>query len=165
MLRLGLRSGSSSQPQAIRGSAQRHVSLGALEAEVMAVLWSAPPREISVRDLLPRLAPRAYTTVMTTLDRLFKKGLLLRRKADRAFLYRPRCSRQEWESEQAGALIEDLLAAGGAAHGLVLASLVEAVGPGQEALLAELEAKIRAQRESLRGAAGAGLDRPPRRPR
>lgn len=164
MLRLGLRSGSSSQPLANRGSAPRQVSLGALEAEVMAVLWSVPPREISVRDLLPQLAPRAYTTVMTTLDRLFKKGLLLRRKADRAFLYKPRCSRQEWESEQAGALIENLLAAPGA-HGLVLTTLVEAVGPGQEALLAELEAKIRAQRQALRGAAGAGLDRPSRRPR
>lgn len=131
--------------------------LGKLEAEVMAALWTGPPRETSVRDLLAQLAqPRAYTTVMTTLDRLFKKGLLVRRQAGRAFLYVPRCSRQEWESERAGAMVQQMLAAPGAAHGLVLATLVEAVGPGQEALLAELEAKIQAQREALRA---AGADR------
>lgn len=137
--------------------------LGKLEAEVMAALWREPARETSVRDLLGQLAqPRAYTTVMTTLDRLFKKGLLLRRKADRAFLYTPRCSRQEWESERAGAMVQQMLAAPGAAHGLVLATLVAALGPGQEALLTELEAKIQAQREALRAAGAEGAAECPR---
>lgn len=135
--------------------------LGRLEAEVMEVLWSGPPRPISVRDLLPRLArPRAYTTVMTTLDRLFKKGLLVRRQEGRAFLYAPRFSRREWESERAGAMVQRMLAAPSAFHGLLLATLVEAVGPGQEPLLAELEAKIQAQRAALR-ATGRGREGQP----
>ncbi|MGH9533832.1 MAG: BlaI/MecI/CopY family transcriptional regulator [Terriglobales bacterium] len=126
--------------------------MGPLEAEVMTQLWTHRG-ETSVRDLLPRMGrPLAYTTLMTTLDRLFKKGLLLRRKADRAFLYTPRCTRPEWESERAGAMVQALLEAPGVAHGLVLSTLVEAVGPGHEELLAALEAKIRAQRQALRAA-------------
>ena len=53
--------------------------LGSLEREVMAVVWNHD--EISVRDACARLGSSvAYTTVMTTMDRLFKKGLLARRK-------------------------------------------------------------------------------------
>jgi predicted transcriptional regulator len=62
-------------------------SLGALEREVMAIVWDRG--EVNVRDTSARLSSRvAYTTVMTTLDRLFKKGLLTRRKVGRAFVYR-----------------------------------------------------------------------------
>ena len=50
----------------------------------------------------------AYTTVMTTLDRLFKKGLLDRIKSDRAFLYSPALSRADWERKRAGSLVADL---------------------------------------------------------
>jgi predicted transcriptional regulator len=126
--------------------------LGRLESEVMTALW-AQPEEASVRELLPRLGRSlAYTTVMTTLDRLYKKGLLTRRKAERAFVYRPSCSREEWQSRRAGEAVREFLTAPGAAHGAVLATLVEAVGPGQEPLLAALEAKIRAHRSALRAA-------------
>src|SRR5258706_4136748 len=71
--------------------------LGPLEAQVMEILWTRGGS--NVHDVMSELAAqkRAYTTVMTTLDRLFKKGLLERRKAERAFVYAPRFSRQEWE--------------------------------------------------------------------
>jgi predicted transcriptional regulator len=60
----------------------------------MEILWSRP--ESSVRDVVDRLKrPLAYTTVMTTLDRLYKKGLLDRRKSQRAFFYSPRLTRPE----------------------------------------------------------------------
>ncbi len=65
--------------------------LGPLEVQVMEILWGAGER--SVRDVVERLDRKlAYTTVMTTLDRLFKKGLLDRQKSERAFLYSPRVS-------------------------------------------------------------------------
>jgi predicted transcriptional regulator len=53
-------------------------SLGALEREVMDIAWRED--EINVRAACEQLtSPAAYTTVMTTMDRLFKKGLLARR--------------------------------------------------------------------------------------
>jgi hypothetical protein len=68
----------------------QQLMLGPLEMQVMNVAWSVG--RCSVRDVVERLNSKlAYTTVMTTLDRLFKKGLLEREKSERAFLYSPRC--------------------------------------------------------------------------
>ena len=70
----------------LRRNPWRSQHLGPLESEVLHVLWSKG--ESSVRDVLNYLdRPLAYTTVMTTLDRLFKKGLLDRHMADRSFRY------------------------------------------------------------------------------
>ena len=83
--------------------------LGPLEIQVMEVLWNGGER--SVRDVAEQLDRKlAYTTVMTTLDRLFKKGLLDRQKSERAFLYTPRLSSEEWERQRAGDLVAGLLA-------------------------------------------------------
>ncbi len=65
--------------------------LGDLEQHVMAVLWRAQT-PVSVRDVHERLhysRDVAYTTVMTVLDRLGKKGVVERRLEGRAWLYRP----------------------------------------------------------------------------
>jgi predicted transcriptional regulator len=68
---------------------------GALESEILAVLWGTDraltPGE--VRDRLP--AELAYTTVMTVLGRLVDKGLLSRAPRGRAFAYRPALSQAE----------------------------------------------------------------------
>ena len=80
--------------------------IGPLEITVMEILWANG--ESNVHDVVQRLErPLAYTTVMTTLDRLYKKGLLDRRKEDRAFFYAPRFTKAEWERKRAG----DMLAA------------------------------------------------------
>ena len=61
-------------------------AFGVLERDVLRVLWGEG--DLAVRDVQARLSrPAAYTTVMTTLDRLFKKGVLRRRQDSRAFLY------------------------------------------------------------------------------
>ncbi|MDH7500445.1 MAG: BlaI/MecI/CopY family transcriptional regulator [candidate division NC10 bacterium] len=73
-------------------------ALGELESQVMESLWQAP--HSSVKDIWERLSQKrslAYTTVMTTMDRLYQKGLLQRVKAGKAFLYAPRFSRQQFE--------------------------------------------------------------------
>jgi predicted transcriptional regulator len=122
--------------------------LGPLESEVMDVLWSAV--ELNVHEVTAKLArPLAYTTVMTTLDRLYKKGLLDRRKVDRAFVYRPRQSRSEWEGRRAGNLVASILSQPQASGPLLISHLVEAVGQHDPALLDELERRIRHKRREL----------------
>ena len=75
-------------------------SLGPLEIAVMEILWTAGESNVhQVARSLER--PLAYTTVMTTLDRLYKKGLLERRKSERAYFISARQSRQEWEHQAA----------------------------------------------------------------
>lgn len=71
--------------------------LGDLERAVMSVLWDHGDDQ-SVRDVLTRLSPArnlAYTTVMTVLDRLAKKGLAHRTRDGRAWLYSAASSREE----------------------------------------------------------------------
>lgn len=123
-------------------------ALGALELELMGILWS--DGESSVRDAVSKLSrPLAYTTVMTTLDRLFKKGLLDRHKSDRAFFYSPRFSRQEWERRRAGNLVAGFLSGAHPSRELLLSCLLEAIGEHDPILLDDLEKKIRSRRKEL----------------
>lgn len=82
--------------------------LGDLELAVMEAMWRKAPA--SVRDVVAALAGRdlAYTTVMTTLDRLFKKGLLFREKEGQAFLYRPVMDRVTYERRLVSTVLEGL---------------------------------------------------------
>lgn len=129
-------------------SPSQSLALGNLEFELMEILWSRG--ESSVRDVVPKLSrPLAYTTVMTTLDRLFKKGLLDRHKSDRSFVYSPQLSRQEWERRHAGNLIAGFLSGPNPSRELLLSCLLEAVGEHDAKLLDELEKKIRSRRKEL----------------
>ncbi|MFZ0311655.1 MAG: BlaI/MecI/CopY family transcriptional regulator [Candidatus Korobacteraceae bacterium] len=122
--------------------------LGPLEMEVMNIAWAAG--RCSVRDVVEKLNSRlAYTTVMTTLDRLFKKGLLEREKSERAFLYSPMLSSQDWERRRAGDFVAGFLAGPEPSRDLLLSSLVDAVGQHDAMLLDELEEKIRRKRREL----------------
>jgi predicted transcriptional regulator len=128
--------------------AGQRVVLGPLEIQVMEVLWTAG--QSSVRDVVEKLERKlAYTTVMTTLDRLFKKGMLDRQKSERAFLYMPRLSNVEWERQRAGDLLSGFLSGPQPACELLLSSLVEAVGQHDAVLLDQLEEKIRQKRKEL----------------
>jgi len=122
--------------------------MGPLEIAVLEILWSRG--ESNVHDVVRRLGrPLAYTTVMTTLDRLFKKGILNRRKIERAFLYSPSLSRSQWEHKRAGDFVAGFLAVPQPSRELLISCLVEAVGQHDEALLDELEQKIRIKRKEL----------------
>ncbi len=126
-------------------------SLGSLERQVMALAWERG--EISVRDGCDRIGSAgssiAYTTMMTTMDRLFKKGLLVRRKVSRAFLYRATASREEMEGAVASELVQSLLERDGEPLP-VLSSLVDAVSDRDRALLDELERLIHEKRKAER---------------
>ena len=116
---------------------------GVLELRVLEVLWECGG-EIAVRDVLPHFPNAAYTTVMTTMERLHRKGVLERRKAGRAFLYRPAQSREELESGMIVRTLEPLL--NGNAQP-VLSCLVEEVSRHDEKLLDELERLVRENRK------------------
>jgi predicted transcriptional regulator len=134
--------------EAATGTRGLQPSLGRLEFGVMEILWSRG--ESCVRDVIEKLnRPLAYTTVMTTLDRLYKKGLLARRKSERAFLYSPRFSRPAWERKRAGDLVAGFLSGPQPSRDLLVSCLVDAVGQHDEALLDELEKKIRAKRREM----------------
>jgi predicted transcriptional regulator len=130
-----------------RGPAQR-LHLGPLEIGVMEMVWAFG--DSNVRDVVGRLERKlAYTTVMTTLDRLYKKGLLDRELTDRAFVYRAKLSREEWDRRRAGEMMAGFLAGPEESRHLLLSCLVDAVGTHDAMLLDELEKKIQRKREEL----------------
>jgi predicted transcriptional regulator len=76
---------------------QRSTSLGDLERTVMDTLWAHGPA-LTVRDVLDTMEgdkELAYTTIMTVLDRLSKKGLAERTRDGRAWRYTATSSREE----------------------------------------------------------------------
>jgi predicted transcriptional regulator len=80
------------------GAGPRHsiLDLAPLELECMSVLW--PLGESTVRDIHRQLAesrPRAYTTIMTIMDRLAHKGIVTRRRVGRAYRYQATLSADE----------------------------------------------------------------------
>jgi predicted transcriptional regulator len=112
--------------------------LGALEREVMDAVWTAG--EVTVRDTRSLLRRRvAYTTVMTTLDRLFKKGLVVRSRVGKAFVYRAAQSRRQTQAA-------------------ILSNLVDSVGgpDGAADLLDTLEQLVRERKRRLAKAEDAG---------
>ena len=122
--------------------------LGKLESELMELIWQRG--EVSVRDLHAELAPRlAYTTVMTTLDRLFKKGILNRRPINRAFYYTARASRGDYQHQLTRYLLGIALEEADSER-VVLSSLVDYVTESDLKLLDELDELIKAKRRSLR---------------
>lgn len=82
--------------------------LGHLEAAVMERLWIRD-RPTSVREVLEDLQQDrglAYTTVMTVLDNLHRKGMVIREKVGRAYVYRPARSKATYTAD----LMEQALA-------------------------------------------------------
>lgn len=125
------------------------LALGKLERQVLDEAWQRG--EVSVRDVYVSFGEKiAYTTLMTTLDRLFRKRLLDRRKDGRAFLYAPALSRDEFEHGIREDVIDGLL--GGGAEGIepVLACIVETVSEHDRQFLDELDRLVQEKKRELR---------------
>jgi predicted transcriptional regulator len=119
-----------------------------LEADIMEVIWSADD-EICVHDVLDVLQQSreiAYTTVMTTVSRLFEKGLLDRRKEGRRYIYAPQMTRHEFLAELARDIYQRLPDAGKDA---AAAFLVDRVSESDHDELDRLEELIRRRREEI----------------
>ena len=129
----------------------RPVGLGRLEALVMDCLWQSDDA-LSVRDVAHRLnGPWAYTTLMTTLDRLFKKSLATRESFGRAFVYRARLSRTDLGVRALKTAVRDI-DAGTDTRDLALAALVDALGSHDPEWLDSLDRLVREKKRALRQA-------------
>jgi predicted transcriptional regulator len=121
---------------------------GTLELRVMDLLWRRRGG-LTVRDIQPDFPAAAYTTLMTTMDRLHRKGVLDRRKDGRAFVYTPVCTREEFESRLVTRALTPLLK--GNAAQPILSFLVEEVSRQDDRLLDELERLVREKRRQQEG--------------
>ncbi len=132
-------------PAAGHASSALERGLGRREQEIMKVLWMRG--SASVIEVAQSLSTAlAYTTVMTTLDRLFKKGLLQREKRNRAFIYSASMTSTEVERQRAAGLVRRLFADSRERPEILLSCLVDAVDQYDPKMLDELEARIRLAR-------------------
>jgi predicted transcriptional regulator len=125
------------------------VRLHELEAEVMDVVWSRDFAEFAVSDVQRVLEQRreiAYTTVMTTLSRLYDKGVLARTRNGKRYLYRPRFTREEFLKQTTREVLERI---GEPARQESFALLAESVSSADAGALDELERLIQLRRKEL----------------
>jgi len=121
--------------------------LGPLERQVLRAVWTrgtATVREVREDGKIWQ----TYPTIMTTMDRLFKKGLLDRVPDGRAFRYSARYTPEELERVAAVNGIRQLL--GSEYASLHLSYLVEAVSTQDGKLLDELQTLVERQRAQLK---------------
>jgi predicted transcriptional regulator len=116
---------------------------GTLELRVLEALWRRGA-EASVRELQEDFPHAAYTTLMTTVERLYRKGILTRRKDGRAFIYQAAYSREELESGFVARALEPLLH--GESARPILSCFVDEVSRHDARLLDELERLVREKR-------------------
>ena len=135
-----------SNPDGGKSASALERGLGWREQEIMKILWTRG--SASVQEVMQSLTSAlAYTTVMTVLDRLFKKGLLRREKKDRAFIYSASLSSREMERQRAAGLVRLFFAESRERPELLLSCLVDAVDQYDAGLLDQLEARVKAAQE------------------
>src|SRR6478672_12351033 len=131
-----------------RPSEVASLALGKLERAVLDETWQR--REVSVRDIYLAFDERiAYTTLMTTLDRLFKKKLLERRKDGRAFVYAAVVSRDDLDRGIKEDVVDGLLGHGADGVEPVLACIVDTISERDRELLDELDSLVQEKKREL----------------
>jgi predicted transcriptional regulator len=120
-----------------------------LEADIMEVVWgkARPVLVREVQQLLERSDHSlAYTTVMTTMDRLWKKGVLQRATQGKAYVYWASLSREEFHRQVAAQVLDSLMPE---VTEPLLASFVDYTAQSDPSYLDRLEQLIRSKREEL----------------
>jgi len=126
----------------------RQISLGPLEAEILDLLWSmgtATVKEIHDRILEDPDRELAYASVTTVLRRLSQKGWVTCDKTERAFLWRPRMSREEAQMVQAHDQLQRFLAVG---NPDVVAAFADSLDRASVEQLEAIAQRIRAARQA-----------------
>jgi predicted transcriptional regulator len=109
------------------------LDLAPLELDCLSVLW--PMGEGTVRDIHHVLAatrPRAYTTVMTIMDRLEQKGIVERTRVGRAYHYRAKLSAEEARLKAVEKIVQGFFDGSPAALAAHLSSAGTQVAAAQE---------------------------------
>lgn len=116
---------------------------GDLEAAVMQVLWQRGA-SATVREVLAELSPSrplAYTTVMTVMDNLHRKGALRREMAGRAWRYSATRSR----AEHSAAMLQEVLSSAGDRDEVLMHFVAELDADAVASLRAAVEAARQAR--------------------
>lgn len=122
-----------------------------LEADIMEVVWSSDWTWFAVSQVRAELLKKrdiAYTTVMTTIVRLQKKGMFDRKPDGRRHLYRAKYSRDAFTQAMATEVFDSFDAG---SQDAAIALLVDRVSRADTDELARLEKMIRARRKELKG--------------
>lgn len=124
---------------------RRDLIKGELQEQVMRVVWKLGGGTVDdVRAALPSKQRGAYTTVQTVLNRLSERGLLVREKQGKAFVYEPLISEADYLSKS---LVRTLSAASSqAARMAALASLVGGLDDAEMTEINSLAEEIAAKR-------------------
>ena len=131
-----------------RASSPAFNGLGRREREVMSALWELGAA--SVQQVAIRMGTGlAYTTVMTTLDRLFRKGLLRREKRNRAFIYSAVLSAKDVEGRRAADMIRRFFGESNMQPEVLISCLIDAVHHYDTELLDHLDSRIRSARAHI----------------
>jgi predicted transcriptional regulator len=121
--------------------------LGPRERDLMERLWSSGSGS-TVRELQGAFPRLAYTTLLTTLDRLYRKGFLERRLVGRAHVYSPAVDREQLKQHLASGLLGGLLRSDAEP---LIATFVEAVSEQDKRLLDSLERLVAERRRGQGG--------------
>lgn len=114
----------------VRGVRRSILDLAPLELDCMNALWRLG--QATVRDIHAALGttrPRAYTTIMTILDRLAQKGVVERQKSGRAWLYKAHLSADQARTHAVARLVEGFFQGSTEALASHLSSLSSAAPP------------------------------------
>ena len=120
-----------------------------LEAEIMEVVWRHFSEAFTVRDVFERMERErdlAYTTVMTVVDRLAKKGLLSQERAGKTYIYRALVGRESFMSTVVQQLFQSLPPD---FRESALSCVLESAGETDPDELDRLQAMIDARRKAL----------------
>lgn len=121
--------------------------LGSLEAHVMEIAWAAggPVTIREVTDRLQASQPVAFTTVMTVMNRLVRKGLLRRSGARGSYTYAPAVGREAFLRRVSRRVVTGLIEDFGP---MAIAQFVEALAEADPDALARLEDALRSRKAS-----------------
>jgi len=97
----------SANGQKSNGRRRSILDLAPLERDCMLALWPLGQGTVrQIRDELAGVRPRAYTTIMTIMDRLAKKGVVNRSKVGRGYVYRPNFTAQDVQAHAVAQLVD-----------------------------------------------------------
>lgn len=122
--------------------------LGDLEKGIMTILWvrgEATGRE--VLDEIRSSREIAFTTVLTVIERLVKKGLVVKTRGENAYIYRPRYTRDEFTRQVSQEVLKGVLEISTSS---AVASLVDLLADTDPEELERLSRLIEAKRQEMK---------------